>query len=292
MSRERLEFVPQLVTVNRRLGLKLGLLAVARPRLAFAQEADTDYIKLLISQIEARRGVELASFLSLPTLFLIDACLGVLPDDMYQPDPSGKPLKITYLGEIIEEGQFCQSSTCEPEDNERAVSEGDAFEGTQSHIQVGLSPSNPRISLEAVAHELTHRRQPKPEFDPITKEVLVAPYWFTEIDEILGGEFRFVVPEIAIQVRQRFDEVKDQPTPTMEEYDRWYFYRDLLYGLIKNTIIPNEFCAVLGQKYLHGKDTFLRRFTEFFSQDVSEKLYDFTHRNIYPTREYLLFPFG
>lgn len=291
MFRESLGFVPQPVRVNRRFGLKLGLLAVASPKLVFAQEAETDYIKLLTSQIEARRGIELAGFPSLPALFLIDACLGVLPDDMYQPGSNGKPLKITYLGEVIEEGQVCPSSTCDPEDNERAVFEGDAFEGTQSHIQIGLSPANPRMSLEEVAHELTHIRQPKPIFDPITKGVLVAPYWFAEIDEILGGEFRFAVREIAPQVSQRFDEVNSQPTPTWEEYDRWYFYRDLIYGLTKN-IIPNEFCAVLGAKYLHGREVFLRRFSEFFSLDVSEKLYDFTHRNIYPTREYLMFPFG
>lgn len=68
--------------------------------------------------------------------------------------------------------------------------------------------------------------------------------------------------------------------------EEYYMYQTLAYGF--NNL--DEFVAVMGENYIHGREYFGKAYSAVFSEPVIDRLYNMTKDDIYKGKEYQEFP--
>lgn len=235
-----------------------------------------------------------------PTLEMLKQYLLLLPQHFYQKKEDGRRIRIVL-------STFPSSSDCYPFG---FTSENDPCEITIRHEV--FNPNNKRDALRLLAHESIHAVTPASVQNPEAKRpewIFISP-WYDKIDTIMGYRSNDVRQRLYDQVQRKRillgSEITDlardlniDQNLTKEE-EKELFYRRLEYGLgylpggkgvrMRERGSSNEFIAVLGEHYIHGKEFFFRMYGEFFPQEVVEKLYNFVKDDVFRGKEYESFP--
>lgn len=235
-----------------------------------------------------------------PTLEMLKQYLLLLPQHFYQKKEDGRRIRIVL-------STFPSSSDCYPFG---FASENDPCEVTVRHEV--FNPNNKRDAFRLLAHESIHAVTPASVQNPGAKRpewAFISP-WYDKIDTIMGYRSNDVRQRLYLEVQGKRMLLGSETTDLArdlnidqnltKEDEKELFYRRFEYGLgylpggrgvsIYKDGSPNEFIAVLGEHYIHGKEFFSRMYGEFFPQEVVEKLYNFVKGDVFRGKEYKSFP--
>lgn len=177
-----------------------------------------------------------------------------LPDNFYKPDTNGRILNIELTGN--------RSHCCGYTPTERVLGYPASAFGSIAVAQV-------------LGHEGTHMVTMVPVFAPDGTSYTFENPTAAKVEKILGGAF---------------DEFRDIITPTLEgkreehKADIWKsaFLENFNYGLGN----IEEFQAVLGEKYVSGKQRFFEMYGLLLDPPVVGSLYAYIRDDVFSGREY------
>lgn len=188
------------------------------------------------------------------------------------------------------------------------------FGSNNDTVDIGslvLKDEHKKHGLSVLAHELTHRVQPKrlrkdadPRFPAVAQ---LESEWYPEIDVILGGSFLQRRHEIYSDIKALNPDVNNMGN-VMDDVDinnlndpqtKDFFLYEIAYGLgyemgrddkVEKYNYPIEFIAVVGDHYTQGREKFLKIYSMVMPHETAVGLYEFAKSRIYQGKEYKEFP--
>lgn len=235
-----------------------------------------------------------------PTLSMLKEFLYLVPSHFYQKREDGREI-------IIVLATYSSEASCYPF--------GFAAEFGPCTADINHSKFNTSHKKEAfsfLTHELIHTITPAVVINPNAPRTdweSLSP-WYDKLKQIMGGDINQIRDRLYNLIQDKRNNLGKNVTDinrrltldqdlTEEEHEE-LFYRRFEYGLgyypggkgskIKERTNPNEFLAVLGEYYIHGKDYFIKLYGELLDTHIAKELYQFVKNDIYRGKEYLAFP--
>lgn len=197
---------------------------------------------------------------------LLDTLLSELPKHFYDVSPSGQRLKL----------DIAQLSDCCAE-----LPEGQRVQ--LAYYQ--FTSEDPRIAKQTLVHELTHRVTVKTSSE--------APRaWANKLDTLLGSTFLTDVKQI---VDAAFESQKSGRELRLDDETKEFYERIrdtqkrhwFTLGFEDPYASHSEFIAVLGERYINGKDYFYQKYGLLFDESQVNSLYTMVKNDIFRGMEYL-----
>ena len=237
-----------------------------------------------------------------PTLSMLEEFLPLLPAHFYQTKEDGRKIQITLTN-------FPSGADCYPF----------GFDAGKEYCRAEVSyrDFHPNLWKEAfvdLTHELVHVASPTKPLNPDSapKDWVLTSPWYTKLGSILGNTFDNTRRALYGNVQMKRSLLSNEVTTLEKTYSldqnlsldeqKELFYRRLEYGLgydaggtgksLRQRTLPEEFFAVLGEYYVHGKQYFLSMYSEIVPAETAKQLYEFTKSDIFRGREYQAFPTG
>lgn len=227
---------------------------------------------------------------------LIAEILDILPEHFHRLGNNGEKLRVTLL--TGSHGTCCGWWETQGYPHQVALS------------TLRFDPKNPRKALMHFVHESAHLMDP---FGAIPVDIVrdkeskgedLTPLssWWVEVEQITGGLF-------GVEGRRDgvYADVLSRNDALLRKYgliewgenvggqdlkpkdkDKVLVSEAMVYGF--SGFDPSEFIPAMAEIYLFGKKVFVEQYSTVFSEDVAEKLYEFTMVKVFSGREFKSFP--